>query len=125
MRALTAGYFGLGVVGLAIAFLFRDHAQLVNSAVWIRNGAMIASAGLLYLFVERAARGQRRAFLRVRIVSILVPLIIVALVVLPDPFPVWMKVQQALCALDVGGIAILANRPSVRLRFARLNGVAR
>jgi hypothetical protein len=119
VKVLVACYVGLGLVGLGAAVLLRDHPQLVNSAVWIRDTAVVITSGLMYLIAERAARGKRSAFVRLRIASIVVPLAIALLIVLPDPFPVWMKVQQGVCALAVAGVAVLVNRPAVARRFAR------
>jgi hypothetical protein len=114
VRVLLACYLGLALLGLGAAFLLRDHPQLVNAAVWVRGWIVLASAAVLYLLAELAARGRRSMLIRLRIASIAVPLAIVVIIVLPDPFPVWMKVQQGLCALAVAGVAVLVNRRSVR-----------
>lgn len=107
--ALIACYLGSGVVGLVIAFLFRGDAQVVNSSVWIRNSAIVVSAGILYLVARRAFEGSRAAWIRLRVISIVIPLVVVVLVVLPDGFPVWMKIQQVAAGISVALIAVLAN----------------
>jgi cobalamin synthase len=119
VKMLVACYFGLGLLGLGATLLLRDHPQLVNTAVWVRGSVVLATSALTYLFAERASRGSKAAFNRVRIVSIIVPLAIVVLILLPDPFPVWMKVQQGLCAVVVAALAVLVNRRPVRRHFAR------
>lgn len=119
VKALVAGYFAIGLAGLLVGLLLRDQPHLVNSSVWIRDGFLLLSAGLMYLFVVRAQQGSRRALLRVRVLSLLIPIIIVVLVVLPDGFPVWMKVQQVLAGLSVAGVAVLVNWPPARLLAPR------
>jgi hypothetical protein len=124
IKSLVAGYFVVGLAGLIVGVLLRDQPQLVNSGVWIRNGFVLLSAALMYLFVLRAQQGNRRALIRVRVLSVIIPLIVVVLVVLPDGFPVWMKVQQVLAGLSVAGVAVLVNwRPARVSRSA--DGVAR
>lgn len=119
VKALVLGYFGIGLAGLVAGLLLKDQAQLVNSSVWIRNGFVLLSAGLMYLFVLRAEQGNRRALIRVRVLSVGIPLIVVVLVVLPDGFPDWMKVQQVLAGLSVAGVAVLVNWPRARLLASR------
>jgi hypothetical protein len=119
VKALVLGYFGIGLAGLFIGFLLRDQSHLVNSTVWIRNGFVLLSAGFLYLSVVRAQKGSRRALIRVRVLSIAIPLIIVVLVALPDGFPAWMKVQQVVAGLSVAGIAVLVNWPPARMLAPR------
>lgn len=109
VNALIACYLGSGVAGLVIAFLFRGDAQIVNSSVWIRNSAIAVSAVILYLVARRAFEGSRAAWVRLRVISIVIPLVVVALVVLPDGFPVWMKIQQVAAGVSVALIAVLAN----------------
>jgi hypothetical protein len=118
IKVLIACYIGLSALGFAAAVLLRDQPQLVNTAVWVRSSIVLVTSVLTYLFAERASRGDRRSLLRLRVVTIVVPLVIVGLIVLPDPFPVWMKVQQGLCGLVLAGAAILAVRPSVSRELA-------
>lgn len=110
IRVLVACYFGLALVGLGATVLLRDDHQLVNAAVWVRGTIVVATSALMYLLAELASRGSRSAFIRLRIAAIVVPLAIVVLVALPDSFPVWMKVQQALCAAVVAAVAVLVIR---------------
>jgi hypothetical protein len=110
IKVLVACYVGLGLLGLGATILLRDDPQRVNTAVWVRGTIVLATSALMYLLAEKASRGSRAAFIRLRIASSVVPLAIVVLVALPDPFPVWMKMQQALCAIVVAGAAVLVNR---------------
>lgn len=119
VKSLVAGYFALGLAGLLVGLVLTEQHHAVNSAVWIRSGAMLFSAGLLYRFLVLAEQGKRRELLRVRIVSVLIPLVVVGLVVMPDGYPVWMKVQQVLAGLSVAGIAVLVNWPRPKLVAAR------
>jgi hypothetical protein len=110
IKVLVACYVGLALLGLAATILLRDDPQRVNVAVWVRCVVVVVTSCLMYLLAEVASRGSRPAFIRLRIASIAVPLAIAVLIALPDPFPLWVKVQQALCAIVVGGVAVLVIR---------------
>jgi hypothetical protein len=112
IKLLLACYLGLALLGLATTFVLRDHAELVNTAVWVRGSIVLATSALMYRFGVMAARGSRVAFRRLAVASIIVPLAIVVLIALPDPFPLWMKVQQGMCAVVVATVAVLVNRLS-------------
>lgn len=119
IMVLVACYVGLGLLGFGATVLLRDHPQLVNTAVWVRGSIVLATSALMYRFAAMAARDKRSSFLRLRIASITIPVAIAVIIALPDPFPVWMKVQQGLCALVVAGVAVLVNRRFLREYFAR------
>lgn len=119
VKVLLACYLGLAVAGFGAAVMFHGNRQLVNEAVWVRSSVVLITSAAMFLMALMAARGHRPSLLRLRIVSIIVPLVIVVIIVLPDPFPVWMKVQQGLCALVVAGAAVLVNGRDVRAEFAR------
>lgn len=119
IKTLIACYVGLALVGFGVTIVLRDQPHLVNTAVWVRGSIVVATSVVMYLVAVLAAQGSRSAFLRRRVISVVVPMAIVVLIALPDPFPIWMKVQQGLCALAVAGVAVLANRRSVRAQFAR------
>lgn len=115
IKALVAVYVGVALTGIGFTLLFRDNPQLVNQAVWIRDWGMLGSAVVLAVGTHFASRGGSRSLLRLRLASVIIPVAIVVLIALPDPFPVWMKVQQAAGALAMVGVAILAfqRQPSV------------
>ena len=77
IKELAAGYLALSVLTLASIVARRHDTHAVNSAVWTRGVIVTASAVLTLVFTIRAARGSRRAYVRLRIVSILMPLAIV------------------------------------------------
>lgn len=63
-------------------------------------------------------RGERDAYRRLRIISIVTVVAIAAIVASPGPFPAWLKVEQGVCGLIMAGIAVLANGSPPRALFA-------
>ncbi|MFL6076568.1 MAG: hypothetical protein ACJ73S_24505 [Mycobacteriales bacterium] len=120
VKLLVGGYLAVSLVTLAVIVALRDHARLVNSAVWVRGTIVAASAVLTLAFTVRAARGSRAAFLRLRIVSAVMVVAIAVIIALPGTFPMWMKVEQAGCGLLLLGVVAIVNGGRVRSLFAQL-----
>lgn len=119
IRRLALGYLGLSVIALGAVALLRDHPDQVNSAVWTRTIIVVISAVLTLSFAGRAARGAPRAYLRLRIISLVMPAAIAVLIALPGLFPVWVRIEQAVCGLLLLAIARLANCAAVRAAFGK------
>jgi hypothetical protein len=119
VRVLVSGYLGLSVLTLAAIFLLRDNKTMVTDAVWVRATIVVASALLTLSFAVRAARGSRRAFLRLRIVSGVMLVAIVVIVALPGAFPVWLRIEQGVCGLALLGVVLIVNGTHLRSLFAR------
>jgi hypothetical protein len=119
VRLLVAGYLGISVLTLVAVVLLRNDAAVVNAAVWIRTTIVVASAAVMAALVARAARGSRRAYLRVRILSAVMVVAITVIIALPDPFPVWLKIEQGLCGLVLLGVVVVANGRRLRSAFAK------
>ncbi len=118
-KLLVGAYLTLSVLTLAAIVLLRNDATIVNDAVWVRGTIVVASALLTLAFTTRAARGSRKAFLRLRIVSAVMLVAIVVIVALPGTFPVWMKIEQGVCGLLLLGVVLLVNGRQLRSEFAR------
>jgi hypothetical protein len=74
---------------------------------------------LLIGVTNRAAKGRRRAYLRLRIIAFVIPVLSVVLVVIPGLFPTWMKLEQGVYAVVLPAIAFLANSSPVRSVFPK------
>ena len=101
-RNLVASYLTLSVLTVLAVFLMRNHAGLVNPAVWVRTCIVAASAALMMSFVIR------RAYTRLRIVSTVMLVAIAVILAIPGDFPLWLKVEQAACGLLLVGVVVKA-----------------
>jgi hypothetical protein len=118
LRILVGAYLGVSVLTLAAIIVLRDSPQIVDDAVWIRGSIVVASAAVMFLFATRMANGHRRAYLRVRILSAVMVVAIVVIISLPGTFPMWLKIEQAVCGLILIGVVIVANGRQLRSIFA-------
>lgn len=117
IKILVSCYLGISALTLVAIVLLRNHAAEVNSAVWTRGIIVVLSALLTFCFTVRAARGARRAYLRLRIISIVMVVAIAVIIALPGAFPLWMKLEQGFCGVILTGVAVLVNGAHLRSLF--------
>lgn len=104
----------IGVGGLAIT------GHEVTSFMWGRAGGMFASAAAAYWLTGLAARGSRPAYLRVCVISIVVPLAVIAIDTAgAGALPSWFVALQIAGALALLPSAYLVNQPELRAAFPK------
>jgi hypothetical protein len=118
IRVLLGAYLLAGIATLAVVVVLRGHAGIVNTAVWTRTVIVGITAVVLYAAGSRAARGSRGAYRRLCIISAITVLAIAIIVVVPGPFPTWLRIEQAAGGLVMLRIAVLANNRILRAVFA-------
>lgn len=118
VTALIGTYLGISAATLVAIILLRDNPAIVNTAVWIRGTVVVASAALMFAFARRANAGAPRAFLRVRLISAIMVVAIVVIIALPGTFPLWMKLEQAVCGALLVVVVVLVNGRRLRTYFA-------
>ncbi|MEV6970823.1 hypothetical protein AB0M47_37550 [Hamadaea sp. NPDC051192] len=99
VRLLAAGYLGLSILTFAAVIALRDHTDIVTDAVWVRTFLVVLSSLAVTFFAARAAKGSRPALKRLRILSGVMTVAIVVIVALPGLFPIWLRVEQAVCGV--------------------------
>lgn len=117
VRLLVGCYLGISVLTVVAIALLRNHTAEVNSAVWTRGTIVAAVALLTYVFATRAARGHRRAYLRLRIVTAIQVVAIAVIIALPGTFPLWLKIEQGGCGILLIGVVGAVNTKHVRALF--------
>jgi hypothetical protein len=117
-KLLVGAYLTVSVLTLVAIVLLRNDTAAVNDAVWVRGTIVVLSALLTFLFTRGAARGSRRMYLRLRIVSAIMVVAIAVIIALPGTFPMWLKIEQGFCGLLLIGVVALVNGKQVRSSFA-------
>ncbi|MFJ6602471.1 hypothetical protein [Streptomyces lydicus] len=117
-KLLVGCYLGISVVTLVAIVLLRGDAALVTDAVWVRVVIVVASALLMFVSAVRTARGSRRAYRRLRILSGVMLVAIAVILAVPGAFPLWLKIEQGVCGLVLLGVAALVNGKHLRAVFA-------
>lgn len=100
------------LVSLAMELVLVAQSVLgtaVDGAVWTRCSAVLASAIVLLLLTGGAARGSRSAWIRIRIISVVIVVAVVVIVSIPGFLPPWVRIEQGVCGGLVLPVAILVN----------------
>ncbi|WP_214413117.1 hypothetical protein [Sphaerisporangium fuscum] len=101
---------------LGAVWLLRDG---LDPVVWIRAAGVTVLALLCLRWAGRLRAGRRSAYLRMLWVSIAGPIGIAALVSLPGPYPVWVRVEQGVQGLVLLAVAWAVTRPEIRAHVPR------
>ncbi|WP_199931186.1 hypothetical protein [Streptomyces sp. CB02923] len=118
-KRLVGYYVGLSVLTLIALILLRDHPDIATDAAWVRCIIVVATSLLMTSFVTRASRGHSKSFLRLRLASGIMVVAIAIIVALPGAFPVWLRIEQAVCGLILLGVVAKANGKLLRSVFAK------
>jgi hypothetical protein len=118
VKLLVGAYVGISVLTLVAIIVLRNHPAIVTQAVWVRGTIVVASAVITTAFATQMARGSNRGYLRLRLVSASMVVAIAVIIALPDPFPLWLKIEQGVCGLLLLGVVVVVNGTRLRSVFA-------
>jgi hypothetical protein len=117
IRILLLAYLLATVATLAVLGVRHADAAFATDEAWGHAIVVLAFAVLLIPAASRAAAGSRGAYRRLRIVSVVIPVVSVVLVALPHLLPPWMRVEQAAYGVLLLVVAVLAASGPVRRSF--------
>jgi hypothetical protein len=115
------------IYGIASALVLATVAAIaighgsVSTFMWIRAGILLLATPLIYSWATRAAEGEARGLERLRRLSLVLPLAIVIVDLIPGMCPVWYTALQGVSALALVAIAVLTRRGALRSARARAN----
>ena len=118
-KILVAAYGALSAAVLITVVILAITGHTVTSFMWGRSAGVLASAAVTYWLTVLASRGARWAYLRVRVISIIMPIAIIAIDLIPGVLPPWFAVMQAVCALAIAATAFIVNGSRLRAAFPR------
>jgi hypothetical protein len=116
---LLAGFVVVSLAMEAVLIVQSVVEIPVDGAIWTRCSLVLASSIVLWLLTFGAARGSRSAWIRVRIISVVVVVAVIVIVSIPGFLPDWVRIEQGVCGGLVLPVAILVNLPRTRRLFPR------
>lgn len=119
MKKCLALYGVVGVIVLATLAVVAVTQGEVSTFMWVRAAILLAVAPLFHRLAVRASRGLRKDFDRLRTVSLVAPIAIVAVDLIPGLCPAWYLVMQAVSAMTLVAVAVITRRRILNSVFAR------
>ncbi len=108
---LCALYALATLVTLAVLLWNRHDPTIATREAWTHALIVCAFAAVLLTVVRRAATGARGAVRRLRIISVVLPVVSLLEAVIPGLFPTWMRLEQLLYAALLLAVALLVRAP--------------
>lgn len=113
-------FIGWNIGFFIAALLLQDSIASDTVGAVLFRGGFYAVGGLILLFcLRQMSQGKRSGLIRLRIITILAPLGVVAFILFTPHLPVWFDVGQVGSALMLASIATFILRPDVKLQFPK------
>ncbi|MGW5423633.1 hypothetical protein [Streptomyces sp. NPDC003943] len=117
VRRCFALYGAVATAGLVGVVVLAGTGHSVNAFMWIRAVLLPLVAVVLHRQAVAASRGSRRAYERVSQVSVVLPVAIVGVDLIPGVCPPWYAAMQVVCMLPVVAVAVVSRGSAVRAAF--------
>ncbi|SFJ11404.1 hypothetical protein [Amycolatopsis sacchari] len=114
VKKFVAVYGAFAVAVLVVVVVLSVMGHEASSFEWGRTIGMVASAAVTYWLTVLAGRGARWAYVRVRIIVVVVPIAVIALDAIPGALPLWFAATQIAGALALVPAAFLVRRAASR-----------
>jgi len=115
---LLVAEFVIGAGAVAEAIALARSGDRVSPVVWWRLVVIFGIATTLFYFVWRARLGLRWAYSRLRLFSLVFPVVAVATCLVPGLYPRWMVVEQLLFSAVLLVVRRVLSAPGLRAGYA-------
>jgi hypothetical protein len=112
LLALLAGFLLVSAAMEAVLIVQSAAGTSLDGAVWTRCSLVLASSIVRLLLTIAASRGSRNAWIRARIITLIVVVAVIVIVSIPGFLPDWVRIEQGVCGALVLPVAIMLNLPS-------------
>lgn len=116
--------FSLDVAAVLLAVVRTEMGAQLSWIVWTRLVMISLLTASLYYFVWRAQRGWWWAYSRMRVFSIIFPVVAVGTCLIPGLYPTWMIVEQVVLAGILVVVARLLNSRHLRAAYVKPGSAA-
>jgi hypothetical protein len=109
----------VGVLAAIAAVVLTARGYEVSAAVWLRTCGVLAITVTLYYFAVRAAEGYYWAYQRLRLFTIVFPIVTLVTASIPGLYPLWMTIEQVIFSLILIAVGDLLASAPLRIAFPR------
>ncbi|GAB1639947.1 hypothetical protein [Krasilnikovia sp. MM14-A1259] len=114
LKSCFKAYAVLSALALAGIAAMAATGHVINTFMWVRGVLLPLIAILLYRMSVNAARGSYKSFDRVRTVTLIMPIAIIGVDLIPGVCPRWYLAVQTVCMIPVIAAAVITRRPILR-----------
>jgi len=111
--------FVIGGAALVEAVALSRRGERVSPVVWWRLVVIFGIATTLFYFVWRARLGWWWAYSRLRLFSVVFPVVAVSTCLVPGLYPTWMVIEQLLFSAVLLVVWQVLSTPYLRQAYAR------
>ncbi|MEV5575161.1 hypothetical protein AB0L06_34420 [Spirillospora sp. NPDC052269] len=119
LRNTLKVYIALSTAALAAVIAVSSTGHTVNTFMWIRAILLPLVAVLIYRMTLSASQGSRRAFERLKTLTVILPIAIIGVDLIPGVCPLWYTAMQTLCMLPVIAAALITRGHTLRTTFPK------
>ncbi|MFF1561856.1 hypothetical protein [Streptomyces sp. NPDC058279] len=112
-------YGAVTAAALVVVIAVAGTGHMVNPFMWVRAILLPLIAVLLHRLSVSASQGSRRSYERLRGISVVFPIAIVGVDLIPGVCPWWYAAMQTLCVLPVIRVAFTMRGTTLRTAFPR------
>ncbi|MGK5639578.1 hypothetical protein ACSNOK_14900 [Streptomyces sp. URMC 126] len=105
------------VLGTVAAMALSDHS--VSTFMWVRSAILLAVAPLIHRMAVDVSKGSRRAYERLSALTVILPIAIVAVDLIPGLCPAWFAVMQGVSAVALVFAAVIVRGAALRTAFPK------
>ncbi|RFU41636.1 hypothetical protein DZF91_10690 [Actinomadura logoneensis] len=110
-------YSALSTAALLGVIVVASTGHMVNTFMWVRAILLPVVAVLIQRVTVSASRGSGRSFERMRALSVIMPIAIIGVDLIPGVCPPWYAVMQVVCMLPIIAVAFVARGSALRPVF--------
>jgi hypothetical protein len=116
---LLSAEFVIGAGAIVEAAVRARAGDPVSPVVWWRLLVIFGIAGTLFYFLWRARLGFWWAYSRLRLFSVVFPVVAVATCLIPGLYPTWMVIEQLVFSAVLLLVRVVLSTPHLRAAYAR------
>ncbi|QKW24532.1 hypothetical protein HUT16_28285 [Kitasatospora sp. NA04385] len=117
VRTCLTLFGAVGAIVLATVAVMAATGHQTSAFMWVRGAILFLATFLLHRYLGRARAGDAKAFDRLRTLSVVSPIAVIGVDLVPGLCPAWYAVLQGLSALALVGVAFLTRGAVLRAAF--------
>ncbi|MFG2652285.1 hypothetical protein [Streptomyces sp. NPDC048436] len=112
-------YGTVSAIILATVAVMAIGGQSVSSFMWVRSAILLAVTVLIHRMAVDVSKGSRQAYERLSTLTVILPIAIIGVDLIPGLCPAWFAVMQGVSALGLVHAAVVLKVAALRAVFPK------